>query len=190
MIIVIDGYNLLKSILPAHTVREEERRQFLKVLGEYAKRKNHELIVVFDGGPYEWPSKEIVAGMKVVYSGRRKTADDVIRDYLDDYKTKEVLLVSSDNALGLNASRYEIPYIASADFYLLLKEALREPLVAREPVVMVSDKQSIDLDTLMHEAGANAAFKQDDLNHISSRQRASRQSSKMERILLQRLKKL
>src|SRR5690349_18507069 len=124
MIIVVDGYNLIKNVIPGREVNEPERRKFLALFGAYAQRKKHSLVVVFDGGPYEWVHKENVLGVQVMYSGTRETADEVIVKYLYVQRTKELLLVSSDHEICVAASRLEIPSIGSLDFYGLMKEAL------------------------------------------------------------------
>ncbi len=189
MIIIIDGYNLLKSILPAHSVRENERRQFLATLSDYASRKKHDLVVVFDGGPHEWPLKEKIMGMKVIYAGQRQTADAVIKHYVADHYRKELLLVSSDHDLVLHANRHDVPSIGSVDFHVLVQEALSMPEAPAEPEIILSDEAD-NLDDLMNEASTHAAAKSDDVLFSNRRQRSSAQASRADRVLLQRLKKL
>lgn len=190
MIIVIDGYNLIKNVIPGRAVNEPERRQFLVQFGAYAKRKKHSLVVVFDGGPYEWVHKENEFGVQVMYSGSRETADEVIIKYLHVHRTKELLLVSSDHEICVAASKLEMPSIGSLDFYGLVKEALAQRMAASEFEIEVHDDEAQDLDALMHEAGRQAAPKQDDIIPHHKRQRATQQLSKKERALVQRLKKL
>src|SRR3970282_2010442 len=100
MIIIIDGYNVIKQLYGEHYVDERQRNRFIHMLSSYGLRKKHKIVVVFDGGSHLWPSQEVVAKVKVIYSGAKETADEVIMNYIDNHLTKELLLVSSDNELG------------------------------------------------------------------------------------------
>ena len=196
MIIVIDGYNVLKQIAPAELVSERERNQFIAVLGRYAKRKKHKLVVVFDGGPYEWAHKEPVHGVCVVYSGIHESADEYIVHYLEERKTRDILLISSDHELCLRASEFAIPSLGSGDFYTLVQEALRKKdeqraMQQKEKAVKITQAKNAELDALMIEASQHVPIKREDLTSADKQQvRPSYRVSKKERKLLAKLKKL
>ncbi len=190
MILVIDGYNLLKHIDPYRDVSEHERTVFLHMLKRYARRKKHKVVVVFDGGPYEWPHKGTVGGMLVIYSGGRETADDVIMHYIDDHKTKDLLLVSSDHELNLFASKHEIVSIGSDDFYRLVQVALEKSGMQDEEASVTFDEGELDLDKVMEQASERVPIKQEDVEPSHVREPAIHRPSKKDRILLKKLKKL
>jgi predicted RNA-binding protein with PIN domain len=191
MILLVDGYNLLKYINPYRDITEHERMLFLHQLKRYARYKKHKVVVVFDGGPYQWPHKEQVAGIKIIYSGARDTADAVIMHYIADHKTKDLLLITSDHELNLFASKHTIVSIGSDDFYRLFQEGLQEQQeeVQEISVTLDEDELESDLDTLMAQASEMVPCKEEDIlpNEVPSR---SSRSSKKDRLLLKKLKKL
>lgn len=190
MIILIDGYNVLKRMGPHTEISEHARRAFIKMLGNYAYKKKHELILVFDAGPYEWTYKERVDGLTVVYSGRFQTADEFIMDYLDVHHAKEILLVSSDNEIGRHASGLEVPSIGSEDFFIIIKEALsQEEIVADEDVFVTLDDDIQDLDEIMREGSKQVPIKSDDMRSGIIKDPA-REMSRTEKKLYRILKKL
>ena len=85
MIIVLDAYNLLRAIPPyKKTISQKERAQFIAQLSAYARSKGHKVIIVFDGGPHEWPFKENMKFVQVVYSGMHESADEYIKEYIEN----------------------------------------------------------------------------------------------------------
>ncbi|MGB8366929.1 MAG: NYN domain-containing protein, partial [Candidatus Babeliales bacterium] len=188
----IDAYNILRSVPPhRRKVTENEREQFLNQLAQYAKKKGHKLVVVFDGGPFEWPYKEKYKGLYTVYSGFNRSADDYIKEYIEKQKTSDLLLVSSDHDLILWAERFDIPSIGSFHFYQLVQEAIKPGTLAehREGEVVKLGGATDDVDALMHEASEMVPVKSEDLM-FNNRSGAKKKSSKKERALLKKLKKL
>ncbi len=193
MVIIIDGYNLIKQTTHDRQISEHERRQFIHMLSRYGRRKKHKIVLVFDGGPQTWPSQEVIIGVKVIYSGVKETADSVIMKYIHDYRTKELFLVSSDNELGHFASKHDIVSIGSEDFYYLLQEALRAPsdekVVDQQPEIEIDDGVQ-DLDALMERASEVIPQKREDQPHSKQRQATLQRISKQDRALLKKLHKL
>src|SRR5437016_701581 len=113
MIIVIDGYNLLRTVPPyKKTITDTERKQFIAQLGRYGRAKGHKIVVVFDGGPYEWPIKEKQSNnVLLIYSGIHESADDCIRHYLEMHRTQDIVLVTSDRELNNYAAQFSITSI-------------------------------------------------------------------------------
>jgi predicted RNA-binding protein with PIN domain len=187
MIIVVDGYNLLKNWRPHAAIDERERHAFLQKIAHYGRRKRHKMVVVFDGGLYEWPSKEKMGGITVIYSAR-ESADEVIMQYLEDHKNKDILLVSSDHELNLFAADLNIVSIGSPEFAYLITEALKEG-IDKEEIVIAIDESATDLDMIMEQATEEIPYKEDDKprkEHIVSRSHRSKQ----DKVLLKKLKKL
>ncbi len=193
MIILVDGYNVLRGVLEGREADERARNQFLAQLGRYAKRKKHKIIVMFDGGSSPLPEREDQFGIEVVYSGYVDTADDLIKKKLTECHGKDVLLVSSDRELNSWGSRYDIPSIEARDFYELLQSALAKTENAHEveiEVIHLSDGH-MDLNQLMEEATRVIPVKQADMiGKAEQRTSPSYKQSKINRKLLDILKKL
>lgn len=195
MIIVIDAYNLLRTVPPyKKTITDQERKQFLAQLGRYGRFKGHKVVVVFDGGPYEWPVKEKQLSVVVVYSGIHETADDYIREYIEAHRAKEMLLVTSDRELNGYAAQFSVPSIDSFAFYQLLQEAKSQSISkvdTNQAIVKTTGEAREEIDFLMMNASKVVPEKAEDMN-IKDQNRASkkRQLNKEERILLKKLRKL
>lgn len=194
MRIIIDGYNMLKSVLDVREISEHERSIFLAQLGRYARRKGHKIMVVFDGGPYQWTHKEVQFDVQVIYSGMHESADEYIHEYLIDHQTKDMLLVTSDHELRLMGSALGITSITAQDFHQLVQEALQpavKPEVHAGQLVKLTEQENKELDALMIEASTVIPIKEEDLAARTHRlYKKGKKISKRERLLLQKLKKL
>jgi len=192
MIIVIDAYNLLCSVPPyKKTVTDKERAWFIKNLGIYGQRKGHKIIIVFDGGPYEWPFKENRKTVTVIYSGIHESADDYIKDYMQVHYAKDLLLVSSDTELNRSADHYKIPSIDSSAFYQLLHQELfikKDVVVSHHQEVKLMHDDTEHIDDFMLQASKNVPIKSEDF--IKDQSLKKQQVSKHERALLKKLHKL
>ncbi len=190
MIIIIDGYNLIKHANTTQMIGKADRKAFLKMISRYSKKKKHKLVVVFDGGDSSWPYREVVAGVVVIYSGSRETADSVIMSYIDDHHAEELLVVSSDNEIGCFAGQREVVSIGSEEFYYLLKEALWVQKNLSSDVLVEIDENidDEDIDEIMEAASVRVPIKQEDMQRFQRSQK--KRFSKRDRVLLEKLKKL
>lgn len=193
MIIVVDAYNLLHA-MPSYkkTLTDQERNRFIKHLGLYGRRKGHKVVVVFDGGRFEWPNKEKLHSVSVVYSGIHESADDYIKEYLHLHRAQELLLVSSDREINRVADHLSIASINSFDFYQLLKEALREKGSiggSTEDIVKITRETNAVIDELMMNAAKNMPTKADDFVQDNATV-SKKKLSKHDRVLLKKLHKL
>jgi len=197
MIIIVDAYNLLRAVPPyKKTITAQERAQFINNLGVYGRRKGHKIVIVFDGGPHEWPFRETMKIVTVVYSGMHETADDYIKEYIEAHKAKDLLLVTSDSELNRFAAQLQIPSIDSASFNQLVYEGLRVPdAIAQkknDEVVKLAHDNYNFIDELMMQASKSVPIKSEDLASVGSKNRDAKKSqhSKDERALLKKLNKL
>ena len=177
MIIIIDGYNVLKHLLHPEFVSDHHKNTFIRQLNKYSKNKGHKIVLIFDGGPYEWPDKERVDGIYVIHSGYKESADEYIKRYLDEYK----------------ASRLGIESIDSLDFYSILQGEKRDmPEMGKEKkVVKLTKKERPELDELMLEASKNVPGKTEDVIPIKHKRKSlAHKLSKKERKMEKKLKKL
>ena len=195
MIIVVDAYNLLRSVPPyKKSITDKERAHFIAQLSAYGRRKGHKIVIVFDGGPHEWPFKENMKVVTVVYSGIHESADDYIKEYIDAQRTQDLLLVSSDNELNRWAERLNIPSIDSSTFYQLMYQELSTKQVVsgkQHEVVKLHDNDMSYVDTLMMEASKTVPQKSEDVTIKPKRHHDKKDElNKSERALLKKLKKL
>jgi len=195
MILLIDAYNMLKQLVHSRDINQSQRTHFVTLLKKYAQRKKHHLVIVFDGGPYQWVHKEVMGNAQLVYAGVRQTADDYIGYYLQQHQHKDILLVSADHELTLIAHDVSIPSIDPMDFYALVQQALmpgEQEVAVENQVIKMQDGATQDIDALMEQASALVPVKNAD-TMVQLRQHviaAQHRGSKIERKLLQILKKL
>lgn len=192
MLIVIDGYNLLKQVLRETMISEFRREQFIKQLSAYAAKKSHKIIVVFDAGPFSRSTKERMHGIYVVYSGTRETADDYIRDYVEAHKSEDLLLVTSDRELRRHAAARSVESIESIQFYAMVQEAIKKQ-AAQKGLTVQTIKTSQDADHELDALMSTMDFvpqKREDVLPNKSRESDGQQLSKKERHLLKKIKKL
>ena len=125
MILLIDAYNVLKQVFSAEFIDDRKRKNFIGQLGRYAKKRQHKIVLVFDGGPYDRATKERISGVYVVYSGSLESADDYIKRYLKENKELDLLLISSDRDLRNTAKRFNIESMQAPDFYKIMQSTLK-----------------------------------------------------------------
>ena len=192
MIIIIDGYNVLKQVHHEQQVSENVKAQFIRQLGVYAKHKGHKITLVFDGGSYEWPHKERSNGIYVIHVGYKETADEYIKRYVKSFKQEDLLLVSTDRALGRSAYALGVSSLAAADFYMILQDEVRAIAPRRmqkeQKAVKITDEELAELDILMQEMEKVEAKKED----FFPKEPAIKKNelSKAEKYMIQKLKKL
>lgn len=177
-------------------VTEHERKQFISQLGKYGKLKGNKIVLVFDGGPYEWPYREYSYGVYVVYAGVRQTADDYIKEYLDEQRSKDVLLISGDAELCSYASRLDIPAFAPTQFWKIMRDSIQsvgnqKKQNMSDVTVKMTEKEHAELDALMVQASKIVPLKSEDIqSHDSYKDVKKYTASKKERKLLKKLNKL
>ncbi len=189
MIIVIDGYNVLKQSLKKIEIADQAKNQFIAQLNRYGKKKNHAIVVVFDGGMSIWPDTEKIGIVTVVHSGTRESADDYIKRYLDEHKNKELLLVSTDRAIGQHAWDLGIESLDAIDFYMLLQEEIasdqnNHPHAPQQKIMKLTEREYPELDELMRQASKTVMPKKEVAPAPEPRQQRTGQTvSKKERPL-------
>lgn len=192
MIIVIDGYNVLKQILPRIKIEVQQRTSFIKLLARYAVIKGHQLVIVFDGGVMNRPEIATINGTQVIYVGINMTADDYIGSYLAQRVGHDVLLVSTDRALNRRAHALKIPSIDSDDFYRMVMLACNPHTLSsgESPLIILQadEYRTSSIDDLMRQAAAQIAPKKIDL--VTHEVDSMHGLKKIDKLLLKKLKKL
>jgi len=193
MILVIDAYNVLKQALSMRTISDAGKQQFIRQLAAYSKKKGHAIVCVFDGGSFEWPDKERINGVQVVHSGIHQIADEWIKNYIEQHKMYDILLISTDRELNRYAARFSVQSLDALDFYAMLQGAFKEQVAStkscEQKAVKMSENNQPLLDELMEQASKKIITKVEDVVH-KERTSAAHKLSKKERLILQKLKKL
>lgn len=121
MRVIVDGYNLIRSSPYLSQIERQDlqagRRELLRRLGEYQRRKGHQILVVFDAGESAYSSRrhERIEGISVTFSRRGETADEVIKG-LASAGREGVVIVTSDRELATFAERHGSFAIAADEF--------------------------------------------------------------------------
>jgi predicted RNA-binding protein with PIN domain len=210
MIILIDGYNLLRHIFSREKgCLERQRKELVKQLGYYKSKKKRgikEIILVFDAGPFGHATREVHDGIVVMFSGQNSSADEWIIQCINKKKGKEILLVTLDRKLIDKCKKSNVSSMSVFEFYHILQKnlldnisselAFQTPIQRYENIDIeeISSKtQSKALDLLMEEATIKNIFKdkeeEENKTKIQTR-RNPRRSSKKEKKKYSRIKKL
>lgn len=155
MIIIIDGYNLLK-LIHGSDISETERSAFVNLMGRYIKKRQHKVIIVFDAGPCTYPMKEKNHGVQIIYSGEYQTADDIIMNFVQDNPGKEIVIITKDREIIRHVMSLSKEVIDPLEFYGKVRQAFaskEQHLLAQDrTLIKLTDDSDNYLDALMHEA--------------------------------------
>ncbi len=213
MIILIDGYNLLRHIFPKEKgLLEKQREQLILQLGFYWSKKKDEIkeiIVVFDAGPLRHATREIKAGVAIIFSGQKSSADEWILHYVEKHHNRDVLLVSLDRKLVQSCEEFDIVSMGVDEFYHTLKNFLMREVDGKdrknvlssveryEPIDLYEDdgreqESRSALDLLMEEASLHVMQKDDDTVSQKHKRKGgtSKKLSKKKRKRYAKIKKL
>lgn len=126
MIIIIDGYNFIKSISAHKLVDDSIVQSWIVRFQRYFKLRQNKVILVFDAGPFFGQSKEVYGDVEVIYAGQLQTADDVLKIWLERNAELDVLLVTSDRQIRNHALNFGVVSISSQDFFKAFNLVMKE----------------------------------------------------------------
>lgn len=194
MIILIDGYNLLKKIHGIN-VSEMQIRAFVNLLGSYLKKRNHKIKVILDGGHSSFLIKEKQKGVDLWYSGYNRSADDVIVDYVFDHKNKDIVVVTQDREICQKMIEYKIETIDPLVFYERIKEVFKttdkqKKYDNHDKIIKLIDEENDLIDALMQEAAYMKAPLKDVIELNNQRKSTGQNLSKKEKSRQKALDKL
>ena len=176
MIVVIDGYNLLK-LIHGPSVSEMQRSACANLLGRYVKKRQHKIIMVFDAGPCIYPMQGQEHGITVIYSGSFQSADDTIVKFVHDNAQKEILVVTADRELLQQVEQLKAHTLEPLVFYAKVREVCsssekQESVRADGSVIkfmnIYEDQDSVDVDAIMYEAACMKIPEKDNAEYTSS----------------------
>lgn len=193
MLIIIDGYNLLKALYPHKTTLEAIRKKFVNDLSIYREKSGHEIVVVFDAGPLLHATREVNCGVVIIFSGQNSNADEWICEFVERNKGKEMLLVSRDRELKRRVAKFKVDALDVDAFNEILKNSLKEENVKKEGKGVVKYErddapENATLDELMIMSDVSGVNKDDE--EIESRKSKGSVSAKRERRVEKKIKKL
>jgi predicted RNA-binding protein with PIN domain len=189
MKVIIDAYNVLHQVMKHDHIKEQERKHFINQLTAYAKKRGNAVVVVFDGGPFLFPSTSHHKGMTIIYSGPKDSADMMILRYIKEHAGHAMVLVSSDRELCKAAQYYQVESVDAKDFYYTIMEPEQKnaPRV-KEQAIKTGDADSI-VDIFMMQTGVKKKL-EDIEDPVLDRQSPANKLSKKERKRMHKIKKL
>lgn len=118
---MVDGYNLIRQSMAWGPVFDSDpetaRGDLIDILGSYRKNRGHEVTVAFDGmdSYHLSPEEHRQAGVKVIFSARHQSADDLIAE-LAARLGPGTVVVTSDRGLGDRCLAHGAEVMPSAEF--------------------------------------------------------------------------
>lgn len=167
MILILDGYNILKQVLTSSRITQTERDAFVRLMGKYAQKKNHKMIIFFDGGPHEKPYESRLNGAHVWYSGSNLTADELIIQHAPSYKNKDAALITGDREL-INRTAPSLKVVFEPlFFYNQVKSTFLSTTTIPDTITIIKTSESTneELDKLMREAALLPTLHREDNNN-------------------------
>ncbi len=133
---VIDGYNLLHTILKAEEAPEAiSDLELCRVVSRYLKLIGRSGEMVFDGaGPPDKSGFDNVSNLEILFAGLGADADTVIEDKVSaSTSPKRLTIVSSDRRLRKAARTRKCNSLKSEVFWDNARKQLNRKRPAREP---------------------------------------------------------
>jgi predicted RNA-binding protein with PIN domain len=186
VIIIIDGYNVIKQVIGTPHVSNIERDACVDQLAAYIRKQKFEGIIVFDGGTTSTPYRMNYQGITIIFSGYKEKADHVIMRLIDDHANHELLIVSSDREIRNYAQAKNKTSIAANDFYYhVIKKKPEKPDLPKTALHKTAHDTTPSLDALMEEASRTIPSKDEDKKELQKHQpqRASKKERRSHRLL-------
>ena len=134
--IIIDGYNLLRSIQGADENFESiSDVQLCYIVGRYLKLAGEKGEIIFDGtGPPDKSRFDNVSNLEVLFAGLGSDADTVIEDKIKaSTAPRRLTVVSSDRRLRDAARSRKATAVKSEVFWANLQKQLSRRRKVKEP---------------------------------------------------------
>jgi predicted RNA-binding protein with PIN domain len=210
MIVIIDGYNVLKQLFPGiKNNLDRQKAAFIRQLAFYKRKKAdeiQEIIVVFDAGPLQHATRTIKSDIVIMYSGTKNSADAWIMNYVERNRNKEIMVITRDREIREASHQMGACSLGGDEFYRILRDILIEspheqnnattiekydPVLTDDDTMLQPSLNQEALDILMEQSSIETMdAKPDDKDSRSSRQSPSHSLTKKERHLQAKIKKL
>lgn len=197
MLFIIDGYNFIKTIFKKSHVSSKEINYCLSIVTSYAEKKQHQVIIVFDGfssvycGYYE--------NIVIVYS-EGQSADTYIKNYISNYiknnKVNIVLVITSDQEITRFAHKFDIEALDSYSFYDKINKTINKHKPSQvntvkqkkydNQIYKLNDDNDDELDALMIDGSKKMVYKDQDyglFNNSLNNVKLNKKKKKINKIL-------
>ena len=135
MPVIIDGYNLLRSVQKAEEFESISDVQLCRLVGRYLKLIGEEGEIIFDGtGPPDKSGFDDISNLEVLFAGPGGDADIVIEDKIRaNTAPKRLTVVSSDRKLRRSAQARKARAVKAEVFWDELQKQLSRKRTTKEP---------------------------------------------------------
>lgn len=135
MPVLIDGYNLLRSIQKIDSFESLDEAALCRILSEFLGRSRDRGQIIFDGiGP---PDKTELGGIRkieVFFSGEHRDADTIIIEKIQSNTApRSLIVVSSDRQLRDAAKHRKATSLTSDEFWFSVCKILEQRPPTPEP---------------------------------------------------------
>ena len=134
--VIIDGYNLLRSIQATSEQDEPINEIHLcRLIGRYLKITGQDGVIIFDGtGPAEKFGFDDITNLETAFAGLSTDADTVIENKIKaSTAPKQLTIISSDRRLQKAARKRRAKLVKSHVFWNKLQRQLSRKSKTREP---------------------------------------------------------
>ncbi len=196
MIILVDAYNVLKTVLHSDYITDRERYNFLQLFEKYTRlRPYNKIVLVFDGGHSLYDLQEHNDAITLIYSGALLTADDIIKKKIVKYKSQDLLLITCDRDIKRHAAEHNVETLGSVKFYRLIQEIVDQYVIKEEQylknVVKTSQVLNNDIDALMELGSRILLTKEQDItNQVSLKSIFGKSDAKKDKKLFKKIVKI
>lgn len=166
MIFIIDAYNVLKQVEKSNYLDENTLEKFIKKIMNFVDKNHHKIELVFDG--QDFLSKNMSnKHVNIKFSGFKYSADDYILNFIEQNRSNNIVVVSSDRVIKLFAKKINIKTIDSLVFYDYLLQSIKSD--NKINIIKSNDKikkiilEKSDLDNLMEAACKKILIKDTDI---------------------------
>ncbi|HKB72347.1 MAG TPA: NYN domain-containing protein [Thermoanaerobaculia bacterium] len=119
---LVDGNNLIGSVLGKAAATEEERRWVQRTIAARVRSGGSKVVLFFDGEPAAGKREGWLGGLTVRFSGNR-SADDAIVEAVERSKTRrDCHVVTDDRGLAERARARGARALSTADFWGRMSE--------------------------------------------------------------------
>lgn len=190
MILLIDAYNVLKTMHSAHFIAPPLAQRFISIVFARAQLRGYRAEIIFDGGPGgQYTTQQYPYGT-IIYTGSAKSADDSIRERAELLKGDEVVVISADRAVRSAASRFGAKLVDPEVFWRIIHTPNTQVprAVPTAPTVTTTHHaahDTRDIAVLLKEASVDDHDKEygDEQNRIRTGYTESKQEKKMKRLV-------
>ncbi len=145
MLHLIDGHNLIPFVKGLNLKQLDDEMRLLDLLQDYARQHRIQMEVFFDGASPGWAGVRNFGGIKAHFVIKGKTADEAIRQRLNQMPNGSgVCVVSSDRQVQAEARNHRAEVISSGDFARGL--IIEKPLVPKRRKSAAAEMNEDDID--------------------------------------------